>query len=145
MLHMNPSDNQADRRAVQVARHRAHRQCLLRIINALVGVIMTAVSVVAEAAEPIYQKQAYHTSKLTGQDWVLELLLGHPKHIQCELGVHCHVFTTLITELQDMGHINSRHVSLEEQLLIFLYTCVTGLAVRHVGERFQRSNDTISR
>jgi hypothetical protein len=44
-----------------------------------------------------------------------------------------------------MGHTNSRHVSLEEQLSIFLYTCVTGLAVRHVGERFQRSNDTISR
>lgn len=139
---MNPSEDQADQRAVRVARHRAHRQRLLRIINALVGVIVTAVGVVAE---PIYQKQAYHTSKLTGQDWVLELLLGHPKRIQCELGVHRHVFTTLITELQDMGHTNSRHVSLEEQLSIFLYTCVTGLAVRHVGERFQRSNDTISR
>jgi hypothetical protein len=99
VLRMNPSDDQADRRAVRVARHRAHRQRLLRIINALVGIIVTAVSVVAEAAEPIYQKQAYHTSKLTGQDWVLELLLGHPKRIQCELGVHRHVFTTLITEL----------------------------------------------
>ncbi|KIO14450.1 hypothetical protein M404DRAFT_90975, partial [Pisolithus tinctorius Marx 270] len=43
------------------------------------------------------------------------------------------------------GHKNSKFVTLEEQLTIFLYTCVTGLTIRHVGERFQRSNDTISR
>ncbi|KIN97277.1 hypothetical protein M404DRAFT_135861, partial [Pisolithus tinctorius Marx 270] len=43
------------------------------------------------------------------------------------------------------GHSNSKFVTLEEQLAIFLYTCVTGLTVRHVGEHFQWSNDTISR
>ncbi|KIK28078.1 hypothetical protein PISMIDRAFT_92177, partial [Pisolithus microcarpus 441] len=26
-----------------------------------------------------------------------------------------------------------------------MYTCVTGLTIRHVAERFQRSNDTVSR
>ena len=36
-----------------------------------------------------------------------------------------------------------RHVSLEEQLAIFLYTCVTGLTTRHVAECFQHSNKTI--
>ena len=44
-----------------------------------------------------------------------------------------------------MGHTPSRYVSLEEQLAIFLYTSVTGLTTRHVGERFQRSNATISK
>ncbi|KIM62568.1 hypothetical protein SCLCIDRAFT_119232, partial [Scleroderma citrinum Foug A] len=39
----------------------------------------------------------------------------------------------------------SSQVSLEEQLSIFLYICVTGLLIRHVGECFQRSNDMISR
>ncbi|KIM61587.1 hypothetical protein SCLCIDRAFT_54529, partial [Scleroderma citrinum Foug A] len=43
------------------------------------------------------------------------------------------------------GHEASTNVSLEEQLAIFLYTWVTGLSIRHVGERFQRSNDMISR
>ena len=38
-----------------------------------------------------------------------------------------------------------KKVTLEEQLTIFLYTCVTGLSVRHVGERFQWSNGTISK
>jgi len=41
--------------------------------------------------------------------------------------------------------INSRSVSLEEQVVIFLYTCVTGLPTRHIGERFQCSNNMISR
>lgn len=142
-----PSDDQqvrlrADRRAARAAEQRARRQRLLRIISTLAGVIISAVGAVIQ---PIYQKEPYHTSKLTGQDWVLELLLGHPKRIRCELGIHRHVFTALITGLQDMGHTNSKHVTLEEQLAIYLYCCVTGLALRHVGERFQRSSDTISR
>ncbi|KAJ7081525.1 hypothetical protein C8R44DRAFT_527075, partial [Mycena epipterygia] len=43
------------------------------------------------------------------------------------------------------GLTHSKHVTLEEQVAIFLYTCVTGLSIRHVGERFQRSNETISK
>ncbi|KIK81613.1 hypothetical protein PAXRUDRAFT_155677, partial [Paxillus rubicundulus Ve08.2h10] len=33
----------------------------------------------------------------------------------------------------------------EEQLGIFLYTCVTGLSSCHVGERFQHFPDTVTR
>jgi hypothetical protein len=47
--------------------------------------------------------------------------------------------------LRKLGYRDSRHVPLHEQLAIFLYTCVTGLTTRHVGERFQRSSSTISR
>ena len=93
----------------------------------------------------LYVKQPYHISMLSGEGWVQELLHGHPKRIQCELGVTRYVFDQLICELQSMGHKQSRYVSLEEQLAIFLYTSVTGLTVRHVGERFQRSNATISK
>jgi hypothetical protein len=92
-----------------------------------------------------HESEPYHTSILTGEGWVLELLTGHPERIHCELGVHRHVFAKLISELREFGHSNSRFVSLEEQLAIFLYACVTGLTIRHIGERFQRSNETISR
>jgi len=44
-----------------------------------------------------------------------------------------------------MGYKDSREVRLEEQLSIFLYTSVTGLSTRHVGERFQRVNNTIAK
>ena len=77
----------------------------------------------------LYVKQPYHTSILSGEGWVQELLNGHPGHIQCELGITKDDFRLLILELQSMGHTGSRYVSLEEQLAIFLYTCVTGLTV----------------
>ena len=74
----------------------------------------------------------------------MELLAGHPERIRCELGVTVQVFEAMIRELQDMGYENSKHVSLEEQLAIFLYACVTGLTIRHLREQFQRLNATIS-
>ena len=83
-----------------------------------------------------------HTSVLSGYHWLLELLTGHPERI---LGVHKEVFLQLVYELRTMGHSDSKSVMLEEQVAIFLYTCVTGLTIRHVGERFQCLNNTISR
>jgi hypothetical protein len=86
----------------------------------------------------LYDKTPYHTSALTGADWVRELLNGHPERIRNELGVHKHVFLGLVAALEQHGHIHgvksSRHVYLEEQLAIFLYTSVTGLSLRHVSE-----------
>lgn len=88
----------------------------------------------------------YHTSALTGQAWVLELMTGHPDRIRHNLGVSLEVFEELLEVLQANGFVQSRNgVTVEEQLAIFLYMCVTGLSTRHVGERFQRSSDTISR
>ena len=89
--------------------------------------------------------QPHHTSILTAAGWLFELLLGHPDRIRCELGIRKHVFEALVNELRSMGYGDNRSVCLEEQLGIFLYTCVTGLTMRHVGERFQRSNETVAR
>ena len=63
----------------------------------------------------------------------MELLNGNAKHIQSELGVNKHVFLKLIEELRLMGYSDGRNVTLEEKLAIFLYACVTGLTVRHLG------------
>ena len=125
---------------------RERRRRLLRRINEcvvlLVGILLTStVGLLFSCEEP----EPYHTSILTGEGWVTELLHGHPERIRCELGVHQHVFLELIQELRRLGHDRSKYVSLEEQLAIFLYMSVTGLTIRHVGERFQRSNETISR
>ena len=56
--------------------------------------------------------------------------------IQSELGVHKDVFQGLIAELLKLGHGNPWHITLKEQLAIFLYMCVTGLSVQHIGEQF---------
>ena len=94
---------------------------------------------------PLYDKTPYHTSAFTGADWVHELLNGHPERIRNELGVHKHVFLGLVAALEQCGVTSSKHVYIEEQLAIFLYTCVTGLSLRHVSERFQRANETTSK
>ena len=100
---------------------------------------------VAMYSTPFYWKQDYHTSQLSGADWVDELIAGHPDRIWTELGVRLHVFLILVHELRLLGLKDGREVGVNEQVAIFLYMCVTGLSVRHVGERFQRANETVSK
>ena len=88
----------------------------------------------------------HHTSVLTGKAWVLELMNSHPDCIKINLGVPLDGFSTLVQVLECNGITESRNgVSVEEQLGIFLYTCVTSLSSRLVGECFQQSIDTITK
>jgi len=96
-------------------------------------------------ASPLYWKQPYHISALTGEMWVNELIYGHPDRIRNCLGMRVHVYLALVGELRAHGLSDSKYVTLREKVAIFLYTCVTGLPIPHVGERFQRSNETISK
>ena len=130
-----------DAEAEEIARHqdliRDKALLVIRMVSKLVTDILS--SNIPRAPQP------YHTSALSGEAWLVELILGHPGRIRCELGMDVHTFKSVTLDLRRYGHEASKHVSLEEQLAIFLYICVTGLPIRHVGERFQRSNDTISR
>ena len=76
--------------------------------------------------------------------WVQELIAGHPKRIKTELGMRRNIFLQFVQTLVLLGLKPGRYVSYEEQAVIYLYACVTGLSTRRLGERFQRSNDTIS-
>ncbi len=115
------------------------------MIQAAAAAAMAAAYAVIDYAKVNFVKIPYHDSALTGFAWVLELLTGHPKHIRKELGVHKHVFRSLITALRDAGYTSSKFVTLEEQLAIFLYTCVTGISLGHMCERFQRAMETTSK
>jgi hypothetical protein len=118
------------------------RQHMQQYAVLFLSIIWTATAAILQSLET---REPCHTSILTGEGWVLELLAGHPNWIRCELKVSHEVFAALISSLQEKGHGNSKYVSLEEQLAIFLYACVTGLTIRHLGEWFQRSNEMISR
>jgi hypothetical protein len=63
-------------------------QCLWAITMAAGLFVHTLVSGEIAFAKPLFNKTPYHTSILTGEGWVLELLNGHPKQIHTELGVH---------------------------------------------------------
>jgi hypothetical protein len=120
-----------------------HLRRLAMILMCAIGQLLTIYkSVFLSSTLPI----PYHTSALTGEAWVLELMTGHPERIRHNLGINLGVFRSLLHDLYTNGHVRSRNgVSVEEQLAIFLYTCTTGLSTRLVGERFQRSPETISR
>jgi hypothetical protein len=94
---------------------------------------------------PFYWKQPYHMSKSTGAEWVQELIVGHHDRIGTELGVRVLVFLALAQQLHVTCHLkDGRDVSLNEQVVIFLYMCATGLSIRHVAESIQCSKYTIS-
>jgi len=86
----------------------------------------------------------YHKSILSSQWWVLKLITGHPNHICCDPRVRKKVFLQLLTELCQADYQDSKRVTFEKQVVIFLYTCMPALTVQHVGEHFQCSSDTIS-
>jgi hypothetical protein len=97
-------------------------QRLFHYITLFVGILVTGTTSLL-LSESLNVPQAYHTSILTDKGWVRELLAGHLE-CSCELRVHNHVFLELIEELHCLGHGRSKYVSIEEQLVIFLYICV---------------------
>jgi len=124
--------------------HSQQRRCI-RLYAAAFRIFCTTTAVALYHKQHL-NKQPFHTSVLTGKLWIEELLNGHPDRIKDQLGCRKHVFRRLVTALRKHASLcDSKHVTLEEKIVIFLYTATTGLSVRFVGERFQRSNDTISK
>ncbi|KAG1879749.1 hypothetical protein F4604DRAFT_1579098, partial [Suillus subluteus] len=50
-----------------------------------------------------YNKTPKNTSKLTGQQWLNELLVGHPQHFYDAMRMNKHVFQALLHELIKHG------------------------------------------
>ena len=76
----------------------------------------------------------YHTSALSKEHWVHELLNGHPDCIYNDLSVCQGTFYLLVKTVEALGLQSSCHISIEEQLLIFLYTMITRMGCTHVKE-----------
>jgi hypothetical protein len=134
-----PREPREPRERAEMETRRRRMAAAAMFINIVVGITTTIASFVV-ATSPI----PYHTSILTGEMWVQELLAGHPDRIKTELGMRLPVFLAFCTALRVSGLSDSRHLTVHEQAAIFLYMSVTGLNLRHVGERFQHSNETIS-
>ena len=84
------------------------QRCLQQYAVLFLSIILTATAAVLQSIET---REPYHTSILTGEGWVMELLAGHPDRIRCELGVSHEVFSALISALREMGYGNSKYVS----------------------------------
>lgn len=104
--------------------------------------VVAALVTVATTSTP---KTPVRTSILTGQRWLAELYAS-PVRMYEQLGMAKYVFRQLCTELQlQHGLSDSKYVSAEEKLAIFLHFSRTGASSRMLQERFQRSGETISK
>ena len=88
----------------------AHWQRQQRIIWYATLIVSIIVAATANILQALYTREPYHTSALSGEAWVLELICGHPDRICTELGVTLEVFSKLIQELWGIGYQNSRLV-----------------------------------
>src|SRR5436190_2013722 len=87
------------------------------------------------------------TSELSGWEYLKEVLnCKNPRRCPEVLGMKVEVFQFLCLELQRKGKLcASKHVDVDEQVGMFLWTVVKAASNREVQERFQRSGDTVSR
>jgi hypothetical protein len=126
---------QAQRQFLRAMDDRRRKMILLMI---LMGVVILSQHSSAMA-------MAKNTSLLRGQDWVHELLAGHPTRFYNAFGMRKLVFQQLLGAMHLAGLSPSKYLSMEEQLAILLHACRTASSIRTLEEHFQRSPDTISK
>ncbi|XP_056692169.1 uncharacterized protein [Spinacia oleracea] len=91
-------------------------------------------------------KEPCMTSILTGEMWVKEMLTGHPIRCVNAFRMEPPLFLRLCKDLSSKyGLKASCNMSIHEKVGILLYALAQGVSNRVLGERFQRSGDTISR
>ena len=124
---------------IERKRKRRHELCHIIISTCASGALAT-----------YYYKYMYKepcmTSCQTGKDWMREILNGH--HIRCvnTFRMEQNTFIQLCEVLQSKyGLKPSKRMSIVEKVGIFVYTLAMGASNRDVGERFQRSGETVSR
>jgi len=127
-------------------------ECERILENIIEAVGTTGLAMLASARDAVlmyasrFDKVPQHTSILSGQGWIDELSSGHDGRFYNEIGVHKRVFWALLSVLRrDANLDDTRFVSCEEQLAIFMHYAHRGLSNRALQERFQRSADTISK
>jgi hypothetical protein len=87
-----------------------------------------------------------HTSRLPGGLYVNEILTGHESLCKRQFRMEADIFRALISKLREKKLLaDSREVSLEEKVAIFLYAVPKNASNQTLQDRFQRSPETISR
>jgi hypothetical protein len=149
MADNNPQDPRRHVDDVAIARHKAkkkqeleQRQRRLMVVSLIYTVIAFAATLHLDLPDPI----PMHTSILTGQLWLNELIQGHDRRFKDQLGMAKHVFFRLSFELQTCcGLRSTKYVTADEKLATFLHFARIGCGTRVLQERFQRSAETIQK
>jgi len=107
---------------------------------------VAAASASALACASLFEEVLQDTSRLSGQKWIVKLLDGREDRFHNELGMHKQVSLKLLESLpKDAGLSDTRRVSAEEQLAIFLHFARRGLSNEDLQERFELGPGTITK
>lgn len=91
-------------------------------------------------------REPYHNDPFTGKQYVEHVLGGHPQRCSDMFRMKKEVLFDLSDALKERALLkDTRYVTVEEQLCIFLYTIGHTVGNRVVADRFQHSQETISR
>jgi hypothetical protein len=104
-----------------------------------------AIGVVQEEQER-GKKRVPRSTGQRGGDYLRELLnCGSDKRIYGVLRMQKGTFEALCVKLRKNGLKDTRHLRVEEQVGMFLWTINYSASSRAVAERFQHSGETVSR
>ena len=108
--------------------------------------LMAAVAAGSVVTLPGVIKEPMYDSPFTGEMRMQEFLRGHDGRFYNSFGMKKEVFFHLKYELQELAQLTDTcHLTMDEQLGIFLRLCRSGNVVRDIQEQFQRSPDTVSK
>lgn len=93
-----------------------------------------------------YEKQAVHTSILTGESYVQKLLKGHPRAFQRTFRMPRYTYRKLEEFFENNTDLEaSDTISIAQKFAMFIWIVGKGASNRDVQDRFQHSGDTVSR
>jgi hypothetical protein len=81
---------------------------------AVISAALAAFAVSQQNFAACFDKRPKNNSKLTGKEWLDELLAGHPKHFYNAMGMNKHVFKNLLAEIIQAGHHDTCYVPADE-------------------------------